>query len=92
MRGPAEALERCLQVLEVESADAALLRWFLVWHARPFAIGDPFAGPPIVLPRRGAAESGELGVTRQGLSKLMARLEVDPFDPGGEQPVQAPSR
>ena len=29
-----------------------------------------------------SAAAGELGITRQGLSKLMARLQVDRFDPG----------
>ena len=37
-----------------------------------------------------ARAAGELGVTRQGLSKLMARLQVDRFDPDREPP--APSR
>ena len=36
--------------------------------------------------------AGELGVTRQGLSKLMARLQIDRFDPGRDRAVPAPSR
>ena len=39
-----------------------------------------------------ARAAGELGVTRQGLSKLMARLQVDRFDPGREPSSHALSR
>ena len=39
-----------------------------------------------------ARAAGELGVTRQGLSKLMARLHVDRFDPTRDRSAQAPSR
>ncbi len=79
MRGPAEALERCLQVLEVESADAALLRWFLVWHARPFRNRRPVRRSAHRTTASGRGGVRRVGGTRQGLSKLMARLEVDPF-------------
>lgn len=41
---------------------------------------------------RHGSGAGELGVTRQGVSKLMARLQVDWFDPSRERPVQAPFR
>ena len=36
--------------------------------------------------------AGELGVTRHGLSKLMARLQIDRFNPGRDASVQAPAR
>ena len=36
--------------------------------------------------------ASELGVTRQGLSKLMARLQIDRFNPARERLTQAPSR
>ena len=36
--------------------------------------------------------AGELGVTRQGLSKLMARLQVDRFNPGRDHSAEIPSR
>ena len=39
-----------------------------------------------------ARAASELGITRQGLSKLMARLQVDRFDPGREPSAQTPSR
>ena len=39
-----------------------------------------------------ARAASELGVTRQGLSKLMARLHVDRLDPGRDRSTQAPSR
>ena len=39
-----------------------------------------------------ARAAGELGVTRQGLSKLMSRLHIDRFNPGRDASVQAPSR
>ena len=39
-----------------------------------------------------ARAASELGITRQGLSKLMARLQVDRFDPGREPSVQTPFR
>ena len=39
-----------------------------------------------------ARAAGELGVTRQGLSKLMARLQVDRFDPARERAAAGPSR
>ena len=39
-----------------------------------------------------ARAAGELGVTRQGLSKLMAGLQVDRFDPTRDRPAHAPSR
>ena len=39
-----------------------------------------------------ARAAGELGVTRQGLSKLMARLQVDRFDPAREPSSHALSR
>ena len=35
---------------------------------------------------------GELASTRQGLSKLMARLQIDRFNPGGDRSAQMPSR
>ena len=35
---------------------------------------------------------GELGVARQGLSKLMACRQVDRFDPMRDRSAQAPSR
>ena len=35
---------------------------------------------------------GELGVTRQGLSKLMSRLQIDRFNPGRDRSAQMPSR
>ena len=37
-----------------------------------------------------ARAAGELGVTRQGLSKLMARLQIDRFNPARERPVLVP--
>ena len=39
-----------------------------------------------------ARAAGELGVTRQGLSKLMARLQVDRFNPGRDRAAAGPSR
>ena len=39
-----------------------------------------------------ARAAGELGITRQGLSKLMGRLQVDRFDPGRDRSAQVPSR
>ena len=39
-----------------------------------------------------ARAAGELGVTRQGLSKLMARLEIDRFNPGRDRSARMPSR
>ena len=39
-----------------------------------------------------ARAAGELGVTRQGLSKLMARLDIDRFNPGRDRSAPAPSR
>ena len=39
-----------------------------------------------------ARAAGELGVTRQGLSKLMARLQVDRFDPFRDRSSHTPSR
>ncbi len=39
-----------------------------------------------------ARAAGELGVTRQGLSKLMARLDIDRFNPGRDHSAQMPSR
>ena len=39
-----------------------------------------------------ARAAGELGVTRQGLSKLMARLDIDRFKPGRDRSAQLPSR
>ena len=39
-----------------------------------------------------ARAAGELGITRQGLSKLMGRLQVDRFDLGRDRSAQAPSR
>ena len=39
-----------------------------------------------------AGAGSELGITRQGLSKLMARLQVDRFDPGREPSARTPSR
>ena len=39
-----------------------------------------------------ARAAGELGITRQGLSKLMARLQVDRFDLGRDRAGQSPSR
>ena len=36
--------------------------------------------------------AGELGVTRQELSKLMVRLQVDRFDPNHTRDDQSPSR
>ena len=39
-----------------------------------------------------ARAAGELGVTRQGLSKLLARLQVDRFDPTRDRSSHAPSR
>ncbi len=39
-----------------------------------------------------ARTAGELGVTRQGLSKLMARLDIDRFIPGRDRSAQMPSR
>ena len=38
-----------------------------------------------------ARAAGELGVTRQGLSKLMARLQADRFDPDRDLSSHAPS-
>ena len=46
----------------------------------------------LVRHRSVARAAGELGVTRQGLSKLMARLQVDRFDPARDRPVHGPSR
>ena len=39
-----------------------------------------------------ARAAAELGITRQGLSKLMARLRIDQLDPGRDCQAQAPSR
>ena len=39
-----------------------------------------------------ARAAGELGITRQGLSKLMARLQVDRVDPSRDRSAQGPSR
>ena len=39
-----------------------------------------------------ARAAGELGVTHQGLSKLMARLHVDRFGPSHDGWGQNPSR
>lgn len=39
-----------------------------------------------------ARAAGELGVTRQGLSKLMARLDIDRYSPGRDRSAQMPSR
>ena len=39
-----------------------------------------------------ARAAGELGVTRQGLSKLMARLDIDCFNPSRDRSAQIPSR
>ena len=39
-----------------------------------------------------ARAADEVGVTRQGLSKLMAHLQIDRFDPGRDRAVPAPSR
>ena len=39
-----------------------------------------------------ARAAGELGVTRQGLSNLMARLDIDRFDPSRSRAVEGPSR
>ena len=39
-----------------------------------------------------ARAAAELGVTRQGLSKLMARLDIDRFNPGRDRSAQMPSR
>ena len=36
--------------------------------------------------------AGELGATRQGLSKLMARLQVDRFDPSRDRSAHGLSR
>ena len=38
-----------------------------------------------------ARTAGELGVTRQCLSKLMARLQVDRFDPGRDRSTTEPA-
>ena len=46
----------------------------------------------LVRHRSVARAAGELGVTRQGLSKLMARLQVDRFDPARDRPAHGPSR
>ncbi len=46
----------------------------------------------LVRHRSVARAAGELGVAQQGLSKLMARLQLDRFNPDRERPVQAPSR
>ena len=37
-----------------------------------------------------ARAAGELGVTRQGLSKLMARLQIDRFDPSHDRSFEGP--
>ncbi len=39
-----------------------------------------------------ARAAGDLGVTRQGLSKLMARLDIDRFDPSRSRTAEGPSR
>ena len=39
-----------------------------------------------------ARAAGELGVTRQGLSRLMARLQVDRFDPSRDRGDLTPCR
>ncbi len=39
-----------------------------------------------------ARAAGELGVTRQGLSKLMARLQIDRFEPSRDRSSDARSR
>ena len=39
-----------------------------------------------------ARAAGELGITRQGLSKLMVRLHVDRFDPSRSRAAEGPSR
>ncbi len=39
-----------------------------------------------------ARAAGELGITRQGLSKLMARLRIDRFDPSRAQSAHGPAR
>ena len=39
-----------------------------------------------------ARAAGELGVTRQGLSKVMARLQIDRFNPGRDRSAEIPSR
>ncbi|MCY3843508.1 MAG: sigma 54-interacting transcriptional regulator, partial [Acidobacteria bacterium] len=39
-----------------------------------------------------ARAAGELGVTRQGLSKLMARLQIDRCDPNPDRSLDGPSR
>ena len=91
MREPAKALERRLQVLDVEIVDAAGLHWFLAWHARTSSQSvDPVVGPPVVLRRR-VSESGELGVTRQASQRT--RVDVDgpppdrPVHPARERPA-----
>ena len=42
--------------------------------------------------RNVSAAAGELGVTRQGLSRMMARLEIDRADPARERPGGGRSR
>ena len=39
-----------------------------------------------------ARAASELGVTRQGLSKLMARLDIDRFNPSRSRAAEGPSR